>query len=77
MVASKHETGEISPLNKGCQRGPAALAELYRLTGGKLFNVALLILKSRDLAEETVQLTYVRIWRDAARFDGSLDLPID
>jgi RNA polymerase sigma-70 factor (ECF subfamily) len=53
------------------------LAELYRLTGGKLFNVALLILKSRDLAEETVQLTYVRIWRDAARFDGSLDLPID
>ena len=84
IVASDHETnaghpcGDIGPLlSRVAGKDSAALAELYRVTGGKLFNVAMLILKRRDLAEQIVQLSYVKIWRDAARFDGSLDLPID
>ena len=84
IIASEHETdvgppcGEIGLLlSKVAGKDPAALAELYRMTGGKLFNIALLILKRRDLAEQAVKLSYVRIWRDAALFNGSLDLPID
>jgi RNA polymerase sigma-70 factor, ECF subfamily len=84
IVASEYETGAFTQcddigllLSRVADEDPAALAALYRLTGGKLFNIALLILKRRDLAEQIVQLSYARIWRDAARFDGSLDLPID
>jgi RNA polymerase sigma-70 factor (ECF subfamily) len=84
IVAFKHGigafplSGDIGPLlSRVASEDPAAFAELYRLTGGKLFNIALLILKRRDLAEQIVQLSYAMIWRDAARFDGSRGLPID
>lgn len=59
IVASEHETGavprcgDIGPLLcRVAGEDPDALAELYRLTGGKLLYVALLILKRHDLAEQ-------------------------
>jgi RNA polymerase sigma-70 factor (ECF subfamily) len=38
-----------------------AFAALYQATSAKLYGVALRILKRRDLADEVVQETYVRI----------------
>lgn len=45
-----------------------AFAELYRLAAPKLFGLALRILKTRALAEEALQETFVRIWRHAADY---------
>jgi RNA polymerase sigma-70 factor (ECF subfamily) len=47
----------------------AAFAELYALTRRKLFGVALTVLRRRDLAEDVLQEAYIRVWRNAARFD--------
>jgi RNA polymerase sigma-70 factor (ECF subfamily) len=47
----------------------AAFAELYEATKRKLFGVALMVLRRRDVAEEVLQEAYIRIWRSAARFD--------
>ena len=47
----------------------AAFAELYDATKRKLFGVALMVLRRRDLAEDVLQEAYIRVWRNAARFD--------
>jgi len=46
-----------------------AFAELYDLTKRKLFGIALTVLRRRDLAEDVLQEAYIRIWRNASRFD--------
>jgi RNA polymerase sigma-70 factor (ECF subfamily) len=47
----------------------AAFAALYDTTKRKLFGVALTVLRRRDLAEDVLQEAYIRIWRNASRFD--------
>lgn len=47
----------------------AAFGQLYDLTRRKLFGVALTVLRRRDLAEDVLQEAYIRVWRNAARFD--------
>ena len=39
------------------------------MTRRKLFGVALTVLRRRDLAEDVLQEAYIRVWRNAARFD--------
>ncbi|WP_163846134.1 sigma-70 family RNA polymerase sigma factor [Pseudooceanicola aestuarii] len=45
-----------------------AFSRLYALTSAKLMGVALRILNSREEAEETVQETFVKVWRNADRY---------
>lgn len=53
-----------------CARGEhEALRRLFDMEAAKMLGVAIRILRRRDLAEEAVQDTFVRIWRHAARFD--------
>ena len=47
----------------------AAFARLYELTSPKLFSLAVGILRRRDWAEETLQESFLRLWRSAHRFD--------
>jgi len=47
----------------------AAFARLYQLTAPKLFALTVGILKRRDWAEETLQESFIRVWRSAHRFD--------
>jgi RNA polymerase sigma-70 factor, ECF subfamily len=54
----------------------AAFAELYDLTRRKLFGIALMVLRRRDLAEDVMQEAFIRIWRNAASFDPARGLPI-
>ena len=46
-----------------------AFAELYRLSSGKLYAVALRILRNPDRAGEALQEAYLRIWTQAGRYD--------
>jgi RNA polymerase sigma factor (sigma-70 family) len=57
-------------LLQACASGDrTALHSLYRITAPQLFGLALRILKSRELAEEIVQDSFVLIWRNAHAFD--------
>lgn len=46
-----------------------AFAQLYAATSGRLFALLLRVLVRRELAEEALQDSYVRIWLKAASFD--------
>lgn len=47
----------------------AAFGRMYERTSAKLFGVCLGILGNRGQAEDALQEGFVRIWRNAARFD--------
>src|SRR3569833_470941 len=47
----------------------AAAGELYKLIGGRLFGIAQRILRDGGLAEDAVQEAFVKIWKNAHRFD--------
>jgi RNA polymerase sigma-70 factor, ECF subfamily len=46
-----------------------ALEELYRRYASRVYSFGLRVLGRRDLAEELVQETFVRLWRTAGSFD--------
>jgi RNA polymerase sigma-70 factor (ECF subfamily) len=54
----------------------AAFERLYTATRAKLYGVVLRILRRQDLAEEVIQETYVKVWRNAAQFNPSVSSPI-
>jgi RNA polymerase sigma-70 factor, ECF subfamily len=56
-------------LNRVALGDRAAFRALYAATSAKLYGVVLRILKRRDLADEVMQETYVRIWNHAGSFD--------
>ena len=53
-----------------------AFRALYEATSGKLFGVAIRILKRNDLAEEVVQDTYLRIWDGAVGYRPAAGTPL-
>jgi RNA polymerase sigma factor (sigma-70 family) len=55
----------LALLRKVATGNQQAFNELYSLTSGQLFAVALKMLKNRDSAEEAVQEAYVSIWYKA------------
>jgi RNA polymerase sigma-70 factor (ECF subfamily) len=58
------------------QGNRAAFEQLYAATRAKLYGVALRILKRRDLADEVIQETYLKIWASAGSFDPAKASPI-
>src|SRR3954467_180756 len=54
----------------------AAFERLYVATRAKLYGIVLRILRRSDLAEEVIQDTYLRIWRNAGEFNSSIATPI-
>jgi RNA polymerase sigma-70 factor (ECF subfamily) len=53
-----------------------AFQRLYDATRAKLFGVVLRILRRHDLAEEVLQEAYLRVWRNAGKFDPAVATPI-
>lgn len=45
-----------------------AFAELYRLTSGRLYAIALALLHQQDAAKDVLQETYLAIWRTAGQY---------
>jgi len=54
----------------------AAFERLYAATRAKLYGVVLRILRRADLADEVMQDTYLKIWRNAGEFDPRIATPI-
>jgi RNA polymerase sigma-70 factor (ECF subfamily) len=48
-----------------------AARELYRLIGGRLYGIAQRILRDGGLAEDAVQEAFLKIWKNAHRFDAA------
>ena len=44
-----------------------AFSQLYDATSGKLFAVCLRVLTERAAAEDAMQETYVKVWKNAGR----------
>jgi RNA polymerase sigma-70 factor, ECF subfamily len=66
---TSEEIGEL--MARVARQDKAAFAALYRATGGKLFGIALRILRRRDLAEDILQEVYAKIWQRAREFDAA------
>ncbi len=53
-----------------------ALERFYRLTIGKVFGLALYIVRNRATAEEVAEDVYVQIWHSAATYDPRRGTPL-
>lgn len=53
------------------QQDRTAIGELYDAYSGALFGVVLRIVQSRELAEQVLQDTFLKAWRNAASYDAS------
>lgn len=70
--AGSADTDTLDALLRRAGRGDRpAFAELYRRTSSTLFAVCLRMLRDRGEAEDTLQETYIVVWRSAASFDDS------
>jgi len=64
------DEGRLAELLQAIAAGDrAAAGELYRLVGGRLYGVAQRILRDPGLAEDAVQEAFIKLWRNAHRFD--------
>lgn len=70
------ETDLKSLLDRTARGDRAAFRRLYDETSGKLFGVAVRILKRKDLAEDAVQDTYLKIWNGAGGYRPGLGAPL-
>lgn len=53
-----------------------AFNHLYTETSGKIYAIALLMLRQQELAEEVVQETYLRIWQQSVKFSPEKGTPM-
>lgn len=53
-----------------------AFARLYEMTSGRLYAMALRMLRRADWAEEVLQESYVNIWNNAASYQPGLSAPL-
>ena len=60
-----------SCLEGNCAQDQAALGRFYDQTVSRVYSVAPRILRRTDMAEEVVSDVYLRVWRDAHRYDDS------
>lgn len=69
MVRAKTTEQELDRLLiRTAQGDREALAELYRLTRGKLYAFALGLVKCADEAQDVTQDAFVRIWKSAPQY---------
>lgn len=76
QVARSASESDLAGALAGCARGDrACLRTLYDRLAPRMIGVALRMLRRRDLAEEVVHDTFVRIWEKAGSFDPARGEP--
>jgi RNA polymerase sigma-70 factor (ECF subfamily) len=69
--------GSLENLLEETSRGNhAAFRALYDAVSPKLFGIVLRITRNRSMAEEVLQETFVKIWRNAERFSPEAGQPM-
>jgi len=72
----KHQALLTDLLGRVAQGDEAALKQLYDLTSGRFYGLALRIVRAGELAEDVLQESYLSIWRSAADYRASLSPPL-
>lgn len=63
---------EQTPFIEGLKRqDPTAIAQLYDAYGASLYGVVLRIVSSKELAEQVIQDTFLKVWHNGASYDVS------
>jgi hypothetical protein len=75
LIALIERVAAQSP-RPGATDSQAALRELYDLTSGKLYGVAMRVLGNRDWAEDVLQEAFLNIWRIAGDYRCGLSPPM-
>ena len=76
-VISTVDTDQLRQLLAQCSLGDRhAFETLYRSVAPRLHGVALRFMGRRDLAEEVLQESFVRIWNNASRYEAHLSAPL-
>jgi RNA polymerase sigma-70 factor (ECF subfamily) len=71
------ESGTLARhLRSAAEGDRAAFRALYEATAPKLFGVVLRIVRNRQVAEEVLQETYIKIWQRAERFQPESGQPM-
>ena len=83
MVLSGADAGRLARDRRlgdalaGVARGETrALEQLYRETVGRVYGIAIRIVRAHEAAEEVAEDVYVQVWRTASRFDPARGSPI-
>jgi RNA polymerase sigma factor (sigma-70 family) len=77
VAASQTETvtpliDEQAPLIEGLKRqDPTAIAQLYDAYSASLYGVVLRIVSSKELAEQVIQDTFLKVWHHGASYNAS------
>lgn len=65
------DAGTVSTLVRAAQQGNVkAFEQLYRLHSHRVFGLCLRMIRERDTAEDCVQQTFIKAWRNLARFES-------
>jgi RNA polymerase sigma-70 factor, ECF subfamily len=74
MPASTHDL--VDAMSRVAAGDRAAFKMVYAATSVKLYGVVVRILGRRDVAEDVLQDTYVRVWQRAGEYDPALGSPM-
>jgi RNA polymerase sigma-70 factor (ECF subfamily) len=76
-VISTDDADQLRQLLAQCSLGDRrAFETLYRSVAPRLHGVALRFMGRRDLAEDVLQESFVRIWNNASRYQAHLSAPL-
>ena len=76
LALTRGKEGLEQLLDYVAQGDMQAFRQLYDMAAGRLMAIALNILRDRQAAEDAVQEAFLRIWRNAARYDPSRGAPM-
>jgi RNA polymerase sigma-70 factor (ECF subfamily) len=77
MAVMAGETHSLESLLRRVGAGDMqAFSSLYGLSAGRLLAIALRILRDQQAAEDAVQEAFLRIWRNAGRYDPARGAPL-
>ncbi|TMR91215.1 RNA polymerase sigma factor [Nonomuraea basaltis] len=72
MLAGPCSTEPLEERFRRCEQG--AFTEIFDRHSGAMFATALAMLGNRELAADTVQETFIKVWQAAATFDVTREL---
>jgi RNA polymerase sigma factor (sigma-70 family) len=66
----------IALIDRVAGRDEVALKALYDQTSGKLYGLALRVVRSKEQAEDALQETFMQVWRTASDYRATLSPPL-